>query len=105
MSMIPRQQYRETGAKYLSASKGPQVIADMNDFHLVAAFNKLKATVLAQSVAEDTSLIDQLCNLARELAYRDLTPEHKGGLAPGDWRLPPAEDTPKTQGPQDEGFA
>ena len=104
MSMIPRQQYRETGAKYLSQSKGPQVIADMNDFHLVAAFNKLRAFLIA-GMAVHSSELEQLCNLARELAYRDLTPDHKGGLAPGDWRLPPAEDTPKREHPQDEGFA
>jgi hypothetical protein len=86
---------RDAGATYFSASRKTEIpIADetqFNDFHLVAAFTKLKSSVQAQMGGENLGWLDSLCDMARELGYRDLLEGHKGGRPPGDPRLPMPE--------------
>jgi hypothetical protein len=103
--MVPGQVYRDTGATYFSESRQQSIpIADetrLNDFHLIAAFNKLRAQLLSGGSVFDADL-DTFVALARELAYRDLSPAYKGGKAPDDWRLPVGDRLGTVANPAEE---
>lgn len=82
--------YREYAVPYVSESKGESfAIQDettFTDFHLCAAFQKLRRNLVASGVKERD--LDTFEALARECGYRDLNPALKGGKEPNDPRVP-----------------